>query len=201
MSTVLSPTLPVRFCIYRLRQNVAEASRFSDADLIQFINDGYQSACERSACLPAITTLTVPAGAVEVALPADWARTLHVYQDGGELGTVSYQDALRVPTGSYYQYEATIGLTGEPSTSDATLYILYARIPSPLTLDGVPEWGGEWNYLLRHYAAWRCMRAASGAQDLRWIVNERAFYDDGVAHLRAATNRSMKVSPVVLRGW
>jgi hypothetical protein len=82
MSTVLSPTLPVRFCIYRLRQNVAEASRFSDDDLVQFINDGYQSACERSACLPAITTLTVPAGTNEVALPADWARTLHVYQDG-----------------------------------------------------------------------------------------------------------------------
>jgi hypothetical protein len=118
-----------------------------------------------------------------------------------ELATVSYQNALRVPAGSYYQYEATIGLTGEPSASDTTLYILYARIPSPLNLDGVPEWGGEWNYLLRHYAAWRCMRAASGAQDLRWIVNERAFYDDGVAHLRAATNRSMKISPVVLRGW
>jgi hypothetical protein len=98
MSTVLSPTLPVRFCIYRLRQNVAEASRFSSDDLVQFINDGYQSACERSACLPAITTLTVPAGSNEVALPADWARTLHVYQDGGELGTVSYQNALRVPT-------------------------------------------------------------------------------------------------------
>jgi hypothetical protein len=201
VSTVLSPTLPVRFCIYRLRQNVAEASRFSDADLVQFINDGYQSACERSACLPAITTLTIPAGTNEVALPADWARTLHVYQDGAELGVVSYQNALGVPAGSYYQYEATIGLTGEPSASDTTLYVLYARIPSALNLDGVPEWGGEWNYLLRHYAAWRCMRAASGAQDLRWIVNERAFYDDGVAHLRAATNRSMKIAPVVLRGW
>jgi hypothetical protein len=201
MSTVLSPTPPVRFCIYRLRQNVAEASRFSSDDLVGFINDGYQSACERSACLPAITTLTVTAGTNEVALPADWARTLHVYQDGRELATVAYQNALRTAAGSYYQYEATIGLTGEPVASDTTLYILYARIPSPLNLDGVPEWGGEWNYLLRHYAAWRCMRAASGAQDLRWIVNERAFYDDGVAHLRAATNRSMKIAPVVLRGW
>jgi hypothetical protein len=199
MSTVLSPTAPVRFAIYRLRQSVAETSRFTDEDLRLFINDGYQSACERTACLPAITTLTVVAGTTEVALPADWARTLHVYQNGHELGTVSYQNALRVPAGSYYQYEGTIGLTGSAPTVDATLYILYARTPAPLGLDDVPEWGGEWNYLLRHYAAWRCMSSASGAQDRPWIVNERAFYDVGVQQLRASTNRSLKAAPRVVR--
>jgi hypothetical protein len=199
MSTVLIPTLPVRFCIYRLRQSVAETSRFSDADLVGYINDGYQSACERSACLPAITTLTVTAGAVETTLPADWAKTLRVYQHGAEVNPVTYQDAFTTPAGSYYQYADRVGLTGDPSVTDSTLYILYARSPAALTLDGVPEWGAEWNYLLRHYAAWRCMLAAGGAQELRWVVNERSFYDVGVAHLRAATNRSMKAAPSLVR--
>jgi hypothetical protein len=199
MSTVLIPTLPVRFCIYRLRQSVAETSRFSDDDLVSFINDGYQSACERAACLPAITTLTVTAGTVETTLPTDWARTLRVYQNGAEVNPVAYQDAFTAAAGSYYQYADKVGLTGEASVSDSTLYMLYARTPTVLTLDGVPEWGGEWNYLLRHYAAWRCMLAASGAQDLPWVVNERSFYDVGVSHLRAATNRSMKAAPALVR--
>jgi hypothetical protein len=199
MSTVLSPTAPVRFCIYRLRQSVAETSRFSDDDLVAYINDGYQSACERSACLPAITTLTVAAGNTETALPADWARTLRVYLLGVELNTVSYQDALSTPSGSYYQYAGNVGLTGPTSVTNTTLYMLYARQPAVLGLDSVPEWGGEWNYLLRHYAAWRCMLTASGAQELSWIVNERSFYDVGVAHLRAAVNRSMKSAPALVR--
>jgi hypothetical protein len=199
MSTVLTPTAPVRFCIYRLRQSIAETSRFSNDDLVGYINDGYQSACERAAALPAITTLTVPAGLVEANLPTDWARTLRLYQNGAEVNPVAYQDAFTFAAGSYYQYGSVVGVTGAASVSPSTLYMLYARTPAPLGLDDVPEWGGEWNYLLRHYAAYRCMLTASGAESSPLIVQEKSFYDHGVSLLRAATNRSLKAAPSLVR--
>ena len=193
--TVLTPTPPVRFCIYRLRQSIAEPSRFSDDDLVGFINDGYLSACERTACLLAITTLTIPAGVTEVALPTDWSRTLRVYVNGVAQTPVPYQDALNGIAGGVYQYAQTLGFTGDANTSDQTAFLFYAQVPPLLGLDDSPLWGPEWNYLLRHYAAWRCMLAASGSEELAMMVNERNQYDIGVDRLRAATNRSLKSAP------
>lgn len=193
--TILSPTAPVRFCIYRLRQSVAETSRFSDSDLLGFINDGYLSACERTACLLAVTTLTIPAGATEVALPADWSRTLRVYQHGDPMTPVAYQDAFSADPGGTYQYGSTLGFTGQPNTSTSTAWLLYAQVPTVLGLDDSPLWGAEWNYLLRHYTAWRCMLAASGAEGLAMMIGERNLYDIGVDELRGATNRSLKSAP------
>jgi hypothetical protein len=195
MSSVLTPTNPVRFCIYRLRQSIAETSRFADSDLVSFINDGYLSACERTACLLAITTITIPAGTTEVALPADWSRTLRVYVAGESLTPVPYQDALNGVAGGVYQYGTTLGFTGDPNTTDVQAWLFYAQVPTILGLDDTPQWGPEWNYLLRHYAAWRCMLTASGAEDLGMMVNERNLYDIGVDHLRSATNRSLKSAP------
>lgn len=181
MASVLTPTPPVRFQIMRLRQAVASDSRFTDDDLLTLINEGYRSACQRAECLVAIAQLDFTADAPEQQLPGDHVRTIRVYQTGKKLEPISYAHSSMMLRGTYYQYQGTIGLS---LADDTSVLMFYARSPIPLGLDDTPEWGREWDHLLRHYAAWRCILASGGAQTIRKAMGERAAFEDGVRRLR-----------------
>lgn len=189
MATTLTPTPPIRFCINRLRQSIAEASRFSDEDLLDLINEGYRSACERAQALQSVATITFPAGTLEAALPVDWSQTIRVYQAGRPLDPIPYRHASAQLAGTYYQYDGIVGVSiGDPEVETSAV-MLYARSPVNLFYDDTPQWGPEWNYLLRHYTAWRCVLAAGGAQTVGKAVRERQLYEAGVRRLRHQNRR------------
>jgi len=185
--TILAPTTPVRFTIARLRQAVAEESRFSEQDLIGFINAGYTQACTRSGLLQTIGTVEIAAGQQTGAYPSDWYRTLGVFYAGVELEPNPMADSGHGFRNTYFQYGKTLGLgLGSPDT-DTTVAILYVRTPDPLGLDDFPEWGREHDPILRSFAAWRCLLAAGGAQTIRKAQALRQEFDDGVRRLRRTT--------------
>lgn len=186
MPTTLTPTPPVRFALYRLRQAVAESSRFQDEELLAILNEGYRSACQRSQCLQAVVTLTFDPGLFEIALPDDWSSTLRVYVGGVALEPAPYRHSTMTLPGTYYQIEGKIGLNPADADPDAGVdaVFFYARTPDDLGYDDTPEWGPEWNYLLRHYAAWRCILASGGAQTIGKAVQERRLFENGVRQLR-----------------
>jgi len=190
MASILDPTPPIRFQIARLRQAVASDARFTDADLLGLLNDGYRSACERSECLETIVTIVFDPDATEAPLPSDHVRTIRVYQAGAKLEPIPYQHSAELIAGTYYQYQGVIGLSvlGDPSGT-ATIAMLYARTPVALGYDDTPEWGREWDYILRHYAAWQCILASGGAQTIRKAVAERVAYEDGIRRLRHQAQR------------
>jgi hypothetical protein len=192
MPVILTPTPRVRFTIMRLRQSVAEPSRFEDQDLLDLINEGYRSACQRSSCLQAVTTLIVPAGFNETELPFDWARTIKVYQAGRALDVVPWRHTTRSLPGTYYQYEGFVGLGATTTDADTSVVLYYARIPTPLDFNDDPEWGPEWDHLLRHYAAWRCTLAAGGAQTVKTASLERARFELGVQLLRVENKKGYR---------
>jgi len=192
MPQILLPTTPVRFCIARLRQSVAESSRFSDDDLLGIINDGYRQACRRAENLETLVTLTITAGSVETALPDDWVVTKRVYQSGVPLDPVDYRRIADDAAGTYYQYARVIGVPATTADSDTTLLLLYAREPDTLDYDDTPEWGAEWNYLLRHYAAWRCILASGGEQTIRKAVQQRTQFENAVRKLRQSTRKGKR---------
>lgn len=171
----------------RLRQAVASDSRFTDDELLALLNEGYLSACQRSECLVKMATLPFTAvGGNEVALPADHVRTIRVYQAGRKLEPISYQHSSMMLRGTYYQYEDIIGLS---ISGDTSVLMLYARSPDRLGFDEIPEWGREWDYLLRHYTAWRCILASGGAQTIRKGIAERTAYENGIRLLRHQSRR------------
>jgi hypothetical protein len=185
-STTLIPTAPLRFQLLRLRQAVASDSRFTDQELLDLLNEGYVSACQRAECLLSMVTLTFTAASNEVPLPLDHVRTVRVYQAGKKLEPISYQHSSQRLRGTYYQYEDVIGLS---IGGDTSVLMLYARSPIRLGFDDVPEWGREWDHLLRHYVAWRCIIASGGAQTLRKALAERSAFDNGVRLLRHQSRR------------
>lgn len=186
---ILTPTAPVRFCISRLRQAVAEEARFADSELLDFINEGYRSACERSRCLRSYASFSFDPGVQEAALPADHSETIRVYQNGQRLELVPFDHATRQIAGTYYQYDGTLGLSTIDQDATQTVVLYYAQVPTLLDYDATPQWGTEWNYLLRHYAAWRCVLAAGGAQTIKKAVAERVAFDTGVRMLARENRR------------
>lgn len=185
-SVTLTPTPPLRFQIVRLRQAVASDARFTDQELLDLLNEGYVSACQRSECLLSLVTLTFMAASNEVLLPLDHVRTIRLYQAGNKLEPISYQHSSQMLRGTYYQYEGTIGLS---IGGDTTALMLYARSPIRLGIDDTPEWGREWDHILRHYAAWRCILASGGAQTIRKAMSERSAFDNAVRLLRQQSRR------------
>ena len=187
--SILDPSPPIRFCLNRLRQSVASDARFTDDELLVMVNQGYRSACEQSHCLQNVITITFPAGESEAVLPASHVHTIGVYQAGAKLTPIPYSQSLLAKPETYYQYEGTIGLSRISEAGDQIL-MLYARSPQPLGFDDVPEWGAEWNYLLRHYAAWQCVLASGGAQTIRKAVGEMAAFQRGVQALHEQSSQS-----------
>lgn len=199
MASVLVPTVPVRFQIVRLRQAVAAESRFTDDELLVLLNEGYRSACQRSECLQTITSLVFDPDATEADLPSDHVRTIRVYQAGKKLEPISYAHASARLRGTYYQYQGVIGVGIGDASGLTTLTMLYARTPDPLGYDDYPEWGREWDYLLRHYVAWRCVLASGGAQTLRKAVAERIAFENGVRNLRRQSRQGWSSGVTRLR--
>lgn len=183
MPTVLTPTNPIRFVIARLRQSIAEESRFTDQDLLDLINAGYRSACARAQALPTVATVVFPAGAQTAALPLDWGETLGVFMAGRELDIIPLEHSTRGYRNTYFQVGRTLGL-GLAEPGGATATVLYARVPLPLAYDDFPAWGREHDELLRFYAAWRCVLASGGAQTIRKAQALRQQFDIGVRDLR-----------------
>jgi hypothetical protein len=180
--STLTPTPPVRFCIARLRPRWAETSRFSDAELLELVNDGYRSACEQSELLETLDIITTTAGVQSYPLPADWGRTIAVYQAGFPLVREPLRDLPSNLGGTFDDYDGNLTL-GEAPAEAGSLYLLYSRVPALLGLDDTPEWGGEWDYLLRHYVAWQATIQSGGAQSIATALAERANFDAGVQAL------------------
>lgn len=186
MPVVLTPTPPVRFTIARLRQSIAETSRFTDEELRTYINDGYRMACERSRILQAIGTVTIAAGANTGPLPADWFRTLAAFAGGVELEPAPLTTSTLQLRNTYFQHGTTFGLGLAPEEG-ATVTILYVQVPVDLGFDDTPRWGREHDPILRSYAAWRCVKASGGAQTVRKARMLRDEFDAGVRDLRRTT--------------
>jgi len=205
---VLTPTAPVRFTISRLRQSIAEESRFSDEDLLALINDGYRQAVGRAQALPTITTVLIAAGDTEGALPSDWDATIGVFAAGVQYEAIPLEHSTRGLRNTFWQLGNSIfvGLGDQDATTVLTL--LYSRRPDDLGYDDVPEWGREWDPLLYSYAAWRCVLAAGGAQTIRKAQARRAEFDLGLRNLRrqvtigvgAAAGAQVKQTIVSMRG-
>lgn len=193
MSTTLAPTPPVRFLLNRLKQSFADPTLFSDADLLGFINDGYNALVEQSRYLRVLTTISLIDGQQEYSLPALCCEVLRIYISGERQVPVPLDVAATGIDGPYYyEYKRVIGFTNAPT--DGTAYLLYASRPTPLTLDATPIIPPEYYHLLRHYAAWRCILLQRGAEGVEKpymgtprAQMQRAIFDQGIHQLRSET--------------
>lgn len=186
MPTVLTATPPVRFTIARLRQAVAETSRFTDEDLRGYINEGYKQACERADFLQSIATLTIAPGTQEATLPADWFRTLDAFDAGVRLEAAPIAHSGLGLRNTYFQHGRTFGMGLAPANG-AAVTLLYVQTPADLGYDDFPLWGREHDPILRSYAAWRCVLASGGAQAIRKGQTLRQEFHIGVRDLRRSS--------------
>lgn len=182
----------MQWLLARLRTRIFTESPYDDTAILGILNDGYQSACERSMVLRSWTTLALGAGLSTVNLPADWAATIGVYRDSAQM---EYLPVWEEPgrTGAFYFDTATRTLAfGDAGASPGGTSVIlhYARTPTRLGLTDTPEpaFGREWWYMLRHYAAWRLYLYQGGAQDLAAAQYERQSFETAVEGLRRSAN-------------
>lgn len=193
MSVTLNPTPPVRWILARLKQSFADPTLFSDVDLLNFINDGYGALVEQARYLHVLTTIDLVSGQQEYDLPPLCCEVDRLYLSGIRQIPVPLDKAATGLDGNYYyQYKRKIGFTNAPT--GGTAYLLYASLPTPLTLDSTPIIPPEYYHLLRHYAAWRCILLQRGAEGVELLYMgapraqmQRMIFDQGIHQLRAET--------------
>jgi hypothetical protein len=171
----------------RLRQAVAEESRFSDEELLELINSGYQQACRRAQALPTVAVVTVPAGLVTAPLPNDHAVTLGVFSAGREYTAIPVEHSTRGYRSTYFEYGTTIGVGLGNADTDTNLVLLYARVPVALGMDDNPEWGREWDWLLPRIRWVAVRHGRRRRSDDRKAQQLRATFDLGIRDLRRQT--------------
>lgn len=193
MTITLTPTLPIRFTLARLKQSFADPTLFSDADLLAFINEGYVTLVEQSRYLKIVQTISLIDGQQEYTLPPLCCEVLRVYIAGEEQIPIALDVAQTDLGGNYYyQLDRAIGFTQVPTGTEGTAVMWYASRPTPLGLDSIPIIPPEFYYLLRHYAAWRCILLQRGAEGvLKPYLGspraqmQRAIFDAGIHALRS----------------
>jgi hypothetical protein len=177
---------PLRYLLERLRVGSVEPELWGDDVVLGLFNEGYRDACERSACLQALTTIPLVIDTAEYALPSDHARTLGVFYNGFPLPELNVSSAFWPEQTGFYGYDDLIGIAPTPA-SDGTVYLLYGRYGTPFAdLDSTFEDGFplEFYYLLVHYVRWRRWIEQGGAQHITQSRWERDQYDQGVGRLR-----------------
>jgi hypothetical protein len=180
-----TPQAPMKWLLDRLQACVASEGEFDDAALLDLLNEGYASACERSRCLEAAAALAVSAGNASVSLPADWVATLGVYEGGQRLTPLPEWDTgEQALTGTYFELAGSLGFP-ITSTIGRTLMLHYAQKPVYASLSDALDarFPKEWHYLIRHYAAWRIYLRSGGAQDMGKATFERNIFELGCRQL------------------
>lgn len=182
----MTPTAPMAYLLGRLRDSIADPALFDDPTVTRFLSDGYIAACERSRCLRAWVSQPLTANFQEYALPSDWVETMGVYMNGEPMDELSTRIAPRADAGNfYYSYGGVIGLVTTPTVSGGSYILHYARRPAALGAAGTPErqFGPEWYWLLRAYAAWHIYRLGYGEEYVGEANRQRVLFDTGVAML------------------
>lgn len=161
---------------------------WDDADLDNWINDGFRDAAARTLCIETSAYKTVDAGVGEYDLPANVVdlpsdpKIRMVTFDGRRLPRRELDEELSARGSSweestgqpecYYLWAGRIGLLPIPSEAKV-LRIWYAKVPQPMASDDVectlPSWAQAG---LVDYAAWR---AFSKIGDERAAAHREAY--------------------------
>lgn len=168
----------------RVRVNVKDQSttsnrqQFTDATLINYLNDGQREANILAWLLQDKATLTLVSGTREYALPGDFLTSDRVIHNNIKLEQTSLSQLDANNTGwlsatgatpqKYYLYRTTftqIGFYPKPSTPTVTaVFVYYIKQPIELTATTDTPWNG-WSSLvpyhssLTYYVTYRAYRA------------------------------------------
>lgn len=138
--------------------------RFSDAQLLRFINDGQREANIFSWVLKSSYSLTLTAGTTEYPVPSDFLTTWRVTYEGRKIDQTSLNELDSNSPGfatasgrpqKYYLYLATttwIGFTPAPnSTSTGTVVMYYVQQPTEITSTSSSPWN-SWTLLTPYHS-------------------------------------------------
>jgi hypothetical protein len=185
--------------------------RFSDAQLLGWLNDGQREANIFSWVLRSSYTIITSSGTQEYSLPSDYLTTWRVTQTGIKLPQTSI-DSLdadtpgwKTSTGKpqkYYIYNASTNLIGVvpypvTNTSTTTVVVYYIQQPTEITSLSSSPWNG-WNVLapyhsgLIYYIAYRGYLANLDANTSTAYFNEWSLY---VTSLKEALLRAPDYNP------
>lgn len=179
--------------------------RFSDAQLLGFLNDGQREAVAFSWVLKSSYTLTLVSGTTEYALPSDFVATWRVlYRDKKldqtslpelDANTVGWRNVAGIPQKYYIYLGATtnIGFYPAPSTGSAgTVVVYYYQQPADLTTTSETPWNG-WALLtpyqsgLVYYIAYRGYSALHQADLATPYFSEWALFVNGLKEAASKT--------------
>ena len=156
----------------RVRVNIKDQStiynrqRFTDATLINFLNDGQREGNILAWLLQDRITLPIVSGTQEYNLPADFLATDRVLFNNVKLDqtslskldtdTVGWAAATGAVPQKYYLYRATstiLGLVPKPlNPTILTLTVYYIKQPLEITSTSQTPWNG-WNSLTPYHSA------------------------------------------------
>ncbi len=184
--------------------------RFSDAQLLSFLNDGQREANIFTWVLRSSYTVTLTGGTTEYALPSDFLTTWRVTFSGSKLDQTSFNqldaDSLGWQTSrgrpnKYYIYlssPAVIGFVPAPTTlSTGTVVIYYIQQPTEITSLSNSPWNA-WPILapyhsgLIYYLAYRGYMTLLDDKTAMIYFNEWTLY---VNSLKEATLKMPDFNP------
>lgn len=184
--------------------------RFSDTQLLQFLNDGQREANVFSWVLRSSYTLTLTGGTTEYALPTDFLTTWRATLNGSKLDQTSFNQLDAESTGwqvaralrptKYYVYLAStsvIGFFPAPTTSTGTVAVYYIQQPLEITSLSSSPWNG-WLILspyhsgLIYYVAYRGYMTLLNDKVAMTYFNEWTLY---VNSLKEATLKMPDFNP------
>lgn len=170
-----------------LRDTSSDASRqrFSDSDLLGFLNDGQREANSYAWLMKSSYTFTLSGGTTEYAMPSDFMATWRVEYARKKLDQTSINelDALSIGWKSasgtpqrYYLYTATTTLMGfqpAPTTlTTATVTVYYIQRTQDLTSSSQTPFNG-WTQMQPYHSALSYYIAYRGL----WLVGDTSLAD------------------------
>lgn len=184
--------------------------RFSDAQLLQFLNDGQREANIFSWVLRSSYTFTLTGGTTEYALPSDFLTTWRITLSGNKLDQTSFnqldaesagwQTSRALKPTKYYVYLATtsvIGFVPAPTTSTGIIVVYYIQQPTEISSLSSSPWN-NWTILspyhsgLIYYIAYRGYLTLLDDKTAMTYFNEWTLY---VNSLKEATLKMPDFNP------
>jgi len=182
----------------------ATRQRFSDAQLLGFLNDGQREAVAFSWVLKSSYTLTLVAGTTEYALPSDFSSTWRVLYRNKKLeqtslpeldaNTVGWRNISGTPQ-SYYLYlgaSTNIGFYPAPtSASTGTVVVYYFQQPADLTSTSQTPWN-SWTLLTPYQSGLAYYIAYRGYGSLQQMDLAAPYWQEWALYINGLKEASVK---------
>lgn len=179
--------------------------RFSDAQLLMFINDGQREANIFSWVLKSSYTVALAGGTTEYALPSDFLTTWRVTLDGHKLDQTSFNELdansagwnlARGRPGKYYTYlksTPVIGFVPAPtSITTGTVVVYYVQQPTEITVTSNSPWN-NWAILAPYHSGLIYYTAYRGYLSLLDTTTANAYFNEWTLYVNSLKEATLKM--------